>query len=113
MKKIERVKKKKVGPVFCLLPLNAVMSDVAGLGSSKNLPVCLMDYESTCPPSPGHLHHGSSQRDHMTALEEQLLSYSENTENEGEDEYLEERMLQVRGREHLCYSHTNSLKTPV
>ncbi|XP_030287519.1 calmodulin-binding transcription activator 2-like [Sparus aurata] len=36
------------------------------------------------------------RRAHMAAtLEEQLLSYSENAENEGEEEYLEEEVLQV------------------
>ncbi len=64
-----------------------------------------MDYESTSPPSPSHTHTypnthahtASGQRAHMAAtLEEQLLSYSENAENEGEEEYLEEEVLQVR-----------------
>lgn len=37
----------------------------------------------------------------MAALEEQLLSYSENAENEGEEEeYLEEEVLQVHAA--LC-----------
>lgn len=66
-----------------------------------------MDYESACPPSPGHIHHGGGdQRDHMATLEEQLLRYSENAENEGEDEYLEEKMLQVYSLERLCHTHT-------
>ncbi|TMS01822.1 Calmodulin-binding transcription activator 2 [Larimichthys crocea] len=60
-----------------------------------------MDYESA---SPGHTHTylhthmaGGGRRAHITAtLEEQLLSYSENVENEGEEEeYLEEEVLQV------------------
>lgn len=62
-----------------------------------------MDYESTCPPSPGHTHTylhahtAGGRRSHTVAtLEEQLLSYSENAENEGEEEeYLEEEVLQV------------------
>ncbi|XP_045920382.1 calmodulin-binding transcription activator 2 isoform X2 [Micropterus dolomieu] len=55
----------------------------------------LMDYESTCHPSPTHTVGG--RRSHTAAtLEEQLLSYSENAENEGEeDEYLDEEVLQV------------------
>lgn len=70
-----------------------------------------MDYESACPPSPGHIHHhgGGGQRDHMVTLEEQLLSYSENAENEGEDEYLEEKMLQVFSLE----THTHTLNPSV
>lgn len=60
-----------------------------------------MDYESACPPPPGHTHTyphmAGGRRAHMAAtLEEQLLSYSENAENEGEEEeYLEEEVLQV------------------
>lgn len=55
-----------------------------------------MDYESACPPSPSHTRGAGGQRAHMT-LEEQLLSYSENAENEGgEEEYLEEEVLQVQ-----------------
>lgn len=83
--------------------------NVAGLGSSKSSPLYLMDYESTCPPSPGRLHHsGGGQRDHMATLEEQLLSYSENAENEGEDEFLEEKMLQVNKRELLRKTRTHT-----
>lgn len=61
-----------------------------------------MDYESACSSSPGHthgyLHAAGGRRPHMTTtLAEQLLSYSENAENEGEEEeYLEEEVLQVR-----------------
>lgn len=68
-----------------------------------------MDYESTCPPSPGCLHHSAGgQRDHMATLEAQLLSYSENAENEGEDEYLEEKMLQVCSPGPLCHAQTHT-----
>lgn len=57
-----------------------------------------MEYESACPPSPSRTHGSGGPRAHMAArLEEQLLSYSENAENEGGDEeYLEEEVLQVR-----------------
>lgn len=57
-----------------------------------------MDYESACPPSPSHTRGAGGQRAHMAVtLEEQLLSYSENAENEGgEEEYLEEEVLQVQ-----------------
>lgn len=57
-----------------------------------------MEYESACPPSPSRTHGGGGPRTHMAArLEEQLLSYSENAENEGgEEEYLEEEVLQVQ-----------------
>ncbi|TKS93332.1 Calmodulin-binding transcription activator 2 [Collichthys lucidus] len=73
-------------------------------GSSRDSSLYLMDYESA---SPGHTHTylhthmaGGGRRAHITAtLEEQLLSYSENAENEGEEEeeeeYLEEEVLQV------------------
>lgn len=57
----------------------------------------VMDYK--CPRSPGHSHKAAGSRAHMAAtLEEQLLSYSENAENqsEGEEEYVEEEVLQVR-----------------
>lgn len=58
-----------------------------------------MDYESASPPSPAHTyaHSAGGRRSHAAAtLEEQLLSYSENAENEGEEEeYLEEEVLQV------------------
>ncbi|XP_041635223.1 calmodulin-binding transcription activator 2 [Cheilinus undulatus] len=65
--------------------------------SSRDSPLYLMDYESTSPPSPGHTHTPGGRRAHMAVtLEEQLLSYSENAENEGEEEeYLEEEVLQV------------------
>lgn len=82
---------------LCLPSSGSECCNVAGLGSSKSSPLYLMDYENACPPSPGHMHQhgGGGQRDHMATLEEQLLSYSENAENEGEDEYLEEKMIQV------------------
>lgn len=82
--------------ILCFI-LNAYDVEPAGPGSSKDSPLYLMDYESTCPLSPDHMHSSSGQRDHMAVkLEEQLLSYSENAENEGEEEeYLEEKMLQV------------------
>lgn len=75
----------------------------AGLnhGGSRDSPLYLMDYESACPPSPSHTHTyphthtAGGQRAHMAATLE-LLSYSENAENEGEEEeYLEEEVLQV------------------
>lgn len=72
----------------------------AGLnhGGSRDSPLYLMDYESACPPSPGHTHtypHTHTAGGHMAATLE-LLSYSENAENEGEEEeYLEEEVLQV------------------
>lgn len=75
----------------------------AGLNaaSSRDAFLFFMDYKSGYPPSPSHAYrHGhvaSGGRGHMSeALEEQLLSYSENAENEGEEvEYLEEEELQV------------------
>lgn len=93
--------------ILCFV-LNVYDVEPAGPGSSKDSPLYLMDYESTCPLSPDHMHSSSGQRDHMAAtLEEQLLSYSENTENEGEEEeYLEEKMLQVQSWEELC-EHTH------
>ncbi|KAM7366723.1 hypothetical protein PAMP_016133 [Pampus punctatissimus] len=64
--------------------------------TSRDSHVYLMDYESTCPASPGHAHtyqhaHATGgQRSHTVAtLEEQLLNYSENAENEGEEEELQ------------------------
>uniref|UniRef100_A0A3Q1F3L3 Calmodulin binding transcription activator 2 n=1 Tax=Acanthochromis polyacanthus TaxID=80966 RepID=A0A3Q1F3L3_9TELE len=61
----------------------------AGLtpGGSRDSPLYLMDYESSA-----HSHAHSRP----ATLEETLLSYSENAENEGEEEeYLEEEVLQV------------------
>ncbi|XP_054863357.1 calmodulin-binding transcription activator 2 isoform X2 [Amphiprion ocellaris] len=61
----------------------------AGLtpGGSRDSPLYLMDYMSAAPGhAPGR----------PATLEETLLSYSENAENEGEEEeYLEEEVLQV------------------
>lgn len=67
-------------------------------GGSRDSPLYLMEYESTPPdPTHGYGHMASGRRSHVAALEEQLLSYSENAENEGEEEaYLEEEVLQVR-----------------
>lgn len=55
-----------------------------------------MDYESvSASHAQSYMHTASRRRSHAT-LEEQLLSYSENAENEGEEEaYLEEEVLQV------------------
>ncbi|KAM3590589.1 uncharacterized protein V6R79_012272 [Siganus canaliculatus] len=70
-------------------PCSGLSSGDTGLVPAASLH--LMDYESAAPPSPGHAH-----RAHLAAtLEEQLLSFSENAENEGEEEYLEEEVLQV------------------
>lgn len=71
----------------------------AGLnpGVSRDSALYLMDYK--CPLSPGHSHKAAGLRAHTAAtLEEQLLSYGENAENQGEEEeqYLEEEVLQVR-----------------
>ncbi|XP_029283818.1 calmodulin-binding transcription activator 2-like isoform X2 [Cottoperca gobio] len=73
------------------------------ISGSRDSPLYLMDYES--PPSPAHTHTyphshahtaGGRRAHTVPTLEEQLLSYSENAENEGEDEeYLEEEVLQV------------------
>lgn len=57
-----------------------------------------MDCENTSPANTyTHVHTAGGRRQHTAAatLEEQLLRYSENTENEGEEEYLEEEVLQV------------------
>lgn len=52
-----------------------------------------MDYENA---SPTYTHTTGGRRSHAATLEEHLLSYSENAENEGEEEeYLEEEVLQV------------------
>ncbi|XP_071315382.1 calmodulin-binding transcription activator 2 isoform X2 [Trachinotus anak] len=63
---------------------------------SRDSPLYLMDYESASP-SHTHAYTPAGRRSHAAAtFEEQLLSYSENTENEGEEEeYLEEEVLQV------------------
>lgn len=71
--------------------------------ASRDSFLFFMDYKSSCPPPPAHTyrrgHIVGGGRGHMSdLLEEQLLSYSENAENEGEEvEYLEEEEeLQVR-----------------
>ncbi|XP_024914008.1 calmodulin-binding transcription activator 2 isoform X2 [Cynoglossus semilaevis] len=82
---------------------NTGFSSGVNAGSSREFPLYLMDYESA---SPCHAHiythtaSTSGRRLHTTSstvtLEEELLSYSENAENEGEEEeYLEEEVLQV------------------
>ncbi|CAK6980917.1 LOW QUALITY PROTEIN: calmodulin-binding transcription activator 2 [Scomber scombrus] len=87
------------------LPLLSMWGEEANVSTSRDPHLYLMDYESACPPSPGHTHAfphahtaGGRRRAHVSVatLEEQLLSYSENAENEGEEEeYLEEEVLQV------------------
>ncbi|KAM8746882.1 LOW QUALITY PROTEIN: calmodulin-binding transcription activator 2 [Acanthopagrus schlegelii] len=79
---------------------SGVLSSGLNPGGSRDAHLYLMDYESGSPPSPSHTyphaHMAGGRRAHMAAtLEEQLLSYSENAENEGEEEYLEEEVLQV------------------
>ncbi|XP_029381886.1 calmodulin-binding transcription activator 2 isoform X2 [Echeneis naucrates] len=59
----------------------------------RDSPLYLMDCESA---SPSHTQTTGGRRLHAAAaFEEQLLSYSENDENEGGEEYLEEEVLQV------------------
>lgn len=58
-------------------------------GGSRDFSPYLMDYENAPPTEPPHQTAGGRR-----PLEEQLLSYGENAENEGE-EYLEEEVLQV------------------
>lgn len=60
--------------------------------TSRDSFLFFMDYKSSCPHSPHHGHIVGGGRGHMSdLLEEQLLTYSENAENEGEEvEYLEE-----------------------
>ncbi|XP_074555069.1 calmodulin-binding transcription activator 2 isoform X2 [Halichoeres trimaculatus] len=82
---------------------NPALSPGLNACGSRDSTLYLMDYESACPASPGHAHTyphahtAGGRRAHIAAtLEEQLLSYSENAENEGEEEeYLEEEVLQV------------------
>ncbi|XP_035850155.1 calmodulin-binding transcription activator 2 [Sander lucioperca] len=79
---------------------SAGLSNAAGLGASgsRDSPLYLMDYESAAHVHAyTHAHTAGGRRAHAGAtLEEQLLSYSENAENEGEEEeYLEEEVLQV------------------
>ncbi|XP_034471115.1 calmodulin-binding transcription activator 2 isoform X2 [Hippoglossus hippoglossus] len=78
--------------------------DATGLnpGGSRDSSLYLMDYESASPGhthiyTHAHAHTAGGRRVHTAArLEEHLLSYSENAENEGEEEeYLEEEVLQV------------------
>ncbi|XP_056299114.1 calmodulin-binding transcription activator 2 isoform X5 [Pseudoliparis swirei] len=69
-------------------------------GGSRDSSLHLMDYESTSPP-PTHTHTYTPAHTHThTAggrrlLEEQLRSYTENTENEEEEFLEEEEVLQV------------------
>lgn len=67
--------------------LHASLSTGLSADSSRDF-LFFMDYKSSCPR--GHV--ASGGRGHVAAsLEEQLLSYGENAENEGEEvEYLEE-----------------------
>ncbi|XP_036967086.1 calmodulin-binding transcription activator 2 isoform X2 [Acanthopagrus latus] len=79
---------------------SGVLSSGLNPGGSRDAHLYLMDYESGSPPSPSHTyphaHMAGRRRAHMAAtLEEQLLSYSENAENKGKEEYLEEEVLQV------------------
>lgn len=59
-------------------------------GGSRDASLYLMDYENAPPTDTA----GEQQQQEAT-LEEQLLSYSENAENEGEEGYLDEEVLQV------------------
>ncbi|XP_056156049.1 calmodulin-binding transcription activator 2 [Lampris incognitus] len=61
--------------------------------SPRQTPFYLMDYETSLDPPPD-TPIAPSQCSHTPTLEEQLLSYKENAENEGE-EYLPEEVLQV------------------
>lgn len=72
-----------------------------------------MDYKSGCPAH-AYRHGASGGRGHMSeALEEQLLSYSENAENEGEEvEYLEEEELQVRTPQEPSPTPRHAVLTP-
>ncbi|XP_072232223.1 calmodulin-binding transcription activator 2 isoform X2 [Leuresthes tenuis] len=73
---------------------NATFSTGLIPGGSRDSPLYLMDYENTSPaPTPAHTAGGRRSHAAVT-LEEHLLSYSENAENEVE-EYLEEEVLQV------------------
>ncbi|XP_013771502.1 calmodulin-binding transcription activator 2 [Pundamilia nyererei] len=75
---------------------NTTFSTGLNPGGSRDSPLHLMDYESvSASHAQSYMHTASRRRSHAT-LEEQLLSYSENAENEGEEEaYLEEEVLQV------------------
>ncbi|KAF7644190.1 hypothetical protein LDENG_00226220, partial [Lucifuga dentata] len=83
---------------------NADLSTGLNVGADRDQSsLYLMDYENTCPASPHthsptHTHATGRRRSHAAAatLEDQLLRYSENAENEGgEEEYLEDEVLQV------------------
>ncbi|XP_024120422.1 calmodulin-binding transcription activator 2 [Oryzias melastigma] len=66
-------------------------------GRPRDSHLYLMDFE-TASPSQTHSYTQlvGGRRSHTAALEEQLMSYSENTENEGEEEaYMEDEVLQV------------------
>lgn len=60
--------------------------------TSRDSFLFFMDYKSSYPHSPHHGHIVGGGHGHMSELlEEQLLTYGENAENEGEEvEYLEE-----------------------
>ncbi|XP_078792988.1 calmodulin-binding transcription activator 2 isoform X2 [Oryzias latipes] len=66
-------------------------------GRSRDSQLYLMDFE-TATPSQTHTytHLRGGRQSHTAALEEQLMSYSENAENEEEEEaYMEDEVLQV------------------
>lgn len=72
-------------------------------GGSRDPSLYLMEYENTCPTAGGRRPHSETD----ATLEEQLLRYSENTENEGEEEeYLEEEVLQV---DPCCHGNRSQL----
>lgn len=75
------------------------LTRVTGLnpGRSRDSQLYLMDFE-TATPSQTHTytHLRGGRQSHTAALEEQLMSYSENAENEEEEEaYMEDEVLQV------------------
>ncbi|KAM4714546.1 LOW QUALITY PROTEIN: calmodulin-binding transcription activator 2 [Anableps anableps] len=80
-------------------PNPTVSTGSSGLNAGGSRDVYLMDYENA-PPADTHSYthpHTAGGRQPpagASPLEEQLLSYSDNAENEGE-EYLEEEVLQV------------------
>ncbi|XP_054594554.2 calmodulin-binding transcription activator 2 isoform X2 [Nothobranchius furzeri] len=67
---------------------NPALSTGLTAGGSRDPSLYLMDFENTLTSGGRRPHPGAT-------LEEHLLSYSENAENEGEEEYLEEEVLQV------------------
>ncbi|KAM4611861.1 calmodulin-binding transcription activator 2 isoform 2-T3 [Polymixia lowei] len=90
---------------FSSLPLRvwggqggACQAEQSGLNpglSPRDPPVYLMEYEAAPPqPSdpPPHTHTHSARRSHTPSLEDHLLRYNENTENEEEDEELPEEV---------------------